>query len=146
MIIDIRKLSFNGKQESEFSFKYEPQGILTLPNSSFLSPLDVYGNVELHGKDVYVDGVIKGTIVGECSRCLERAEYELNVEFSERFVEFEPDEFDYLYKLGKLDLTEMVNDNILSNLPTVIYCKEDCKGLCPICGQNLNLNQCDCKK
>jgi segregation and condensation protein B len=53
---------------------------------------------------------------------------------------------DYLYKNGLVDLKLAIDDLIITSLPTVIYCQEDCKGLCPICGQNLNEKSCDCKK
>jgi uncharacterized protein len=45
-----------------------------------------------------------------------------------------------------LELDEVVISDILLNLPSKILCKDDCKGICPKCGKNLNHGECDCEK
>ena len=45
----------------------------------------------------------------------------------------------------KLDLDELIRTDILLELPTKFLCKEDCKGLCPTCGKNLNEGACNCQ-
>lgn len=47
---------------------------------------------------------------------------------------------------GKLGLNELFRADILLALPTKYLCKEDCKGLCPVCGMNLNNSSCQCNK
>ena len=47
---------------------------------------------------------------------------------------------------GVLDLTELVRTDFLLELPTKVLCREDCQGLCPQCGKNLNFDSCQCKK
>ena len=47
---------------------------------------------------------------------------------------------------ASLNLDEFVREEILLFLPNKILCKENCKGLCPKCGKNLNDGKCDCKK
>ncbi len=49
------------------------------------------------------------------------------------------------YKTDEIDLDEIVKENLYLNLPIRDLCQEDCKGLCPHCGQNLNLKTCACK-
>ena len=44
-----------------------------------------------------------------------------------------------------LDLDELVIQDILLQLPSKMLCKEDCKGLCSVCGTDLNFNECNCK-
>ena len=44
------------------------------------------------------------------------------------------------------DLTEMIRDTLIASQPIRNLCKEDCKGLCPICGVNLNESECDCDR
>lgn len=44
------------------------------------------------------------------------------------------------------DLDELVSSNVILNLPMKHLCSEDCKGLCPICGKNLNEGPCGCKR
>lgn len=45
-----------------------------------------------------------------------------------------------------LELDEVVVSDILLNLPSKILCSDDCKGICPECGKNLNRGECDCEK
>ena len=43
-----------------------------------------------------------------------------------------------------VDLGEPINDAVVMDTPFVVLCKPDCRGLCPVCGANLNVEQCDC--
>ena len=147
MIIDVRKLKFNGKLESDFSFEYQKTGELPGFYGIVLDgPITVSGTSILQGDDVYVDGTLKCKIVGECARCLKSVVFDWVSEFSAVYAVIRQDEDDYLYTNGKVDLTPAVEDAILTSLPTVIYCKEDCLGLCPKCGKDLNEGSCNCKK
>ena len=147
MIIDVRKLKFSGKFESDFAFEYEDQGDLpTFYGIVLDGPVSVSGTSILQGDDVYIDGAIKCKIVGECARCLKKVEREWSCEFSVVYAVTRQDEDDYLYQNGRVDLTPAVEDAILTSIPTVIYCKSDCLGLCPSCGKDLNDGPCDCKK
>ena len=67
------------------------------------------------------------------------------LDFDERFVR-EPGEDDecYAYSGEALDIGQMVLDNLFLNLPVYSKCSEDCKGLCPVCGCDLNTVQCSC--
>ncbi|QQR81740.1 MAG: DUF177 domain-containing protein [Deltaproteobacteria bacterium] len=49
------------------------------------------------------------------------------------------------YKTEELDLDDILKESLYLNIPIRDLCKEDCKGLCPQCGQNLNLKTCACK-
>lgn len=145
MNIDVRKLKYSGLTSTEFEFQYVPQqNLLEFLNSRFDGPIKVYGVLELHTDDVYVDFTVECAIVGECARCLEKAVYNFLETASVKFTRQNAGEFDYVYKSGMVDLTPAVDDVILTNLPTQILCKEDCKGLCPVCGRNLNESECNC--
>ena len=67
---------------------------------------------------------------------------------SERFVrsvfKTEDDEL-YPYEGEKLDLTEAFFDNFFLEMPMTTVCSESCRGLCPVCGMNLNRGQCNCR-
>ena len=45
---------------------------------------------------------------------------------------------------GKIDLSKIADDLIILNTPVAFLCREDCKGLCPTCGANLNDGECKC--
>jgi uncharacterized protein len=87
-----------------------------------------------------------------CSRCLEPFELPVHVEFDEEYVldrdpetgeriESEPDEF-LIDARRHLDLSEAVRQYEESALPLQPLCREECLGLCPECGQNLNEGAC----
>ena len=72
-----------------------------------------------------------------CSRCLE--EFEMPIEFQ---YEAEFDKVDVEH--DELDLKESLLDHITLAIPMKTVCAEDCQGLCPNCGANLNEESCDC--
>ena len=45
-----------------------------------------------------------------------------------------------------LDVDKLISDEIVVALPTKVLCREDCRGLCSVCGQNLNHGTCDCDR
>jgi uncharacterized protein len=100
--------------------------------------------------------VLMGTVyaagVTECARCLEDAAFEVSGEVGASFVlnskrdDIQPadDEFMTVEPGGVVDLAVPVVAAIIFELPQVLLCKEDCAGLCPVCGANLNERRCDC--
>lgn len=142
MVIDVMELKRNGSLCGSFCFKFcADPSLLNIPSAKFDGQAEVSGKAEVSGSDVYVDATLKYAIAGECSRCLAPARVEVIFPFSAKFSLF-PEEDEYLYKSGKVDLTAAVNENIVLSEPFAIYCKPDCKGLCPTCGADLN--HCDC--
>jgi uncharacterized protein len=98
------------------------------------------------------------TLELSCTRCLKDFEQPMHVTFAERFyptvdvvtgVPLPPnDEGDDAFPIDEhhqLDLTEAVRQAVLLAIPMVTLCKEDCAGLCPRCGKDLNLGPCDCE-
>ncbi len=88
-----------------------------------------------------------------CSRCLEKVVcmYDLhirrtvNVEKKEAYVEdaSETDEVSYIEDCT-LDIDRLVLDELFTVIPMNVLCKEDCKGICKVCGTNLNKSTCNC--
>ena len=85
-------------------------------------------------------GQITGVLSLICNRCLEKFEHEIQVEIEEELLKEE------LENLERVDLIGILQENILLNLPIKILCSKDCKGLCTICGQNLNEKECGCER
>ncbi len=96
----------------------------------------------------------KGSVTVEipCDRCLEPVRREIalrfvkDVDFGDPETErlMEADEADYIDGY-MLDVDKLVYGEILMGWPTKILCREDCKGICGACGQNLNHGGCDCE-
>ena len=146
MVIDLRKIGLNGKDEESFCFEYVPdRNLLTIPNAEIKPPVTVLGKATLSGKhSAYVEGEITYIVSGECTKCLNATEKKYVVAFSEH-VDENPDG-DYKVVNDKIDLTAIVDNEILINDPISFLCKDDCRGICPGCGVNLNYDDCKCEK
>lgn len=92
----------------------------------------------------------------ECGRCLEPFRTSIVRDFfltlvpdaeTARGKEYDEDEEATLFPCseGRADLLEIAREQIYLNLPLKPICREGCKGLCPVCGANRNLTECDCK-
>lgn len=146
MLIDVKKQKQSGKVVQNYDFREIIAGLeLPYPNAYIDGFVHVNSDAELHGDLVYLDGTIDCTVVGECARCLGKAVYEFKEDFSADYNAFNPKEDEYGFSRGIVDASLAVKDAIITNFPTQILCKQDCKGLCPECGANLNEVSCKCK-
>lgn len=117
-----------------------------------ISPVKVEGKA-VKVSDVYtVKGRVKTNMVFKCSRCLTDFDYNLENDFEEIFVtkaiEVNQDEEDEELKRlesEEINLTPIVGEAVILAIPYIPVCNEDCKGLCPNCGENLNKTVCECK-
>jgi uncharacterized protein len=112
-----------------------------------LEPIKVEGIINKIEETISLDGVITGEIVLSCSRCFQNFNYDLDIEFHEKLTN-NPDSKDddlILINNDKFNLTKIIENNVVMSLPIQRLCKDDCKGLCTVCGENLNLNSCDCE-
>lgn len=103
-----------------------------------------------------VKGNIDLTIDIPCDRCLELVERSFNLSFSKEFDldrtvpddvnENETEEAIFITEDCKLDVKKIIDDELMIIWPAKTLCKEDCKGLCIVCGQNLNAGDCGCDR
>ncbi len=89
-------------------------------------------------------GSVEGSWEAPCRRCLKPARGALHVDFQELF-EANPTEGES-YRLGhdSINLEPLASEALTLNLPLAPLCTEDCRGLCPTCGADLNLGECAC--
>ena len=106
------------------------------------------GTYVYDGKTFRVDAEASVSYETTCARCGERMIQPLSFSFTEHFVrsvyKTEEDEL-YPYEGEQLDLKEAFFDNFFLEKPMTSVCKPTCKGLCPVCGANLNHGQCSCQ-
>lgn len=103
---------------------------------------------------IEVKGVVSGRIDLECYRCLEKYAYPCEIEIEEHVVWFgderedleQAEEGEYHVEKGIFDLLQIMRDVIGLSFPTKRVCGDDCKGLCSVCGQNLNIDTCGCSR
>lgn len=107
------------------------------------------------GDGILATGLVKADVVGVCDRCLDPAHFAIASELNEYFLHELPDEdeladdeddvdFSLVGEDDTIDLAEPVMAAVIMETPFVVLCKEDCKGLCPHCGANLNEGDCGC--
>lgn len=134
MKIDLRNIPPEGLRiEAD-----EPVRILDIkvPGIEFKEPVNVSILVNRTGNTLLANGEVKTNVSLACSRCLKKIKKLLeNRSFSiTRDVSGQTE----------VDLTPDIREEIVLSLPVKPLCKEDCKGLCPICGQDLNEKKCSC--
>ena len=94
---------------------------------------------------VVATGRVSAPWRGPCRRCLADAEGTISVDVREVFEE-EPDpEQTYPIQGDRLDLGPLARDTVLLELPLAPLCREDCAGICPMCGADRNVAPCRCE-
>ena len=133
------------------SFDYE----IALPElelnqqSPVVEPVRIVGSVRNIAGMLVLSGVLRTTLHWNCDRCaapfLEERELPLEVVLAETVEDEENDDI-VLLEDGQVDLDDVFVTALVLETPIKILCKEDCKGLCPKCGKNLNEGECGCPK
>ncbi|HVZ32615.1 MAG: YceD family protein [Acidobacteriota bacterium] len=108
--------------------------------------------------EIRVSGHLAARVEAPCDRCLEPTEHSVDADFSLVYrpasltpeheeVAIVPAEADVAFYEGEgLELTDVVREQILLLLPMQRICREECKGICPVCGQNRNQVECQCRQ
>ncbi len=119
----------------------------------------VSGQVRMHrtNQGIFVDGIAEVPLELECTRCLETFTESFSVEIRELFfptIDVEtgvpvppPENDDLSFPIDRnhlLDMREAIRQNLLLAMPIKTLCREDCAGLCPQCGKDLNTGACGC--
>ncbi len=117
--------------------------------------VEVSVNARRIRETIYLEGGLKTEVTAECCRCLEAARMPVAATFAYTCVpaeertaeehELHSEDLEVVfYTDDTLDLDPLVYEQILLQIPIKILCREDCKGLCPRCGANLNTAPCSC--
>lgn len=120
----------------------------------------ITGTVRLHrtNQGIYADGKVNVPVRLQCTRCLD--EFDTTVAFPLREEYFptidvntglpvQPPDSELAFPIDRhheVDLREAIRQNLLVALPVRALCREECAGLCPQCGKNLNEGPCDCQE
>ena len=162
MFLDIKELELH---PLDFEEEFQPDAIDLVGEARQRTPLRTSGRAEVveehHGKhevikDIRLRGKLAAGLELQCARCLEPVQQEVTREFEllyrplgadagrdELSVTAAEAEIGYYQGDGIL-LEDVLREQILLALPLKVTCREDCKGLCPHCGKNLNEEQCSC--
>lgn len=148
MIIDLSKLFDNEGESIKLAYELNLSEVSRWGRKLFNSPVKITGTAENRAGIVRLSYAADFILDAVCDRCLTSLTRPWKMEFSHIMVlslnREDNDEF-IVVPEGRLDLAELVTSDILLELPTSIVCDEGCKGLCPICGKNLNEGDCGCE-
>jgi len=114
----------------KFSLDLEAQG------ASFTGSIDVKARVVKLGGEVLVDVALQVPCEYTCARCLAKLQDLFKKKFNVNY-EAKPG--------GILEVDEDIRQEMILSYPMKVLCRPDCKGLCPNCGQNLNVAKCECR-
>ncbi len=118
------------------------------------------------GTTVHVTGTLSGTARRQCVRCLKEyddalwlpivGEYQQDADLKSKPVGRESperpgedegtDDEGYVYTGEEIELADMLREHVILAEPMQPLCHEDCRGLCPVCGQDLNVRRCECRE
>lgn len=97
-----------------------------------------------------VEGTMRLTVLLSCDRCLQDVPYPFFLQFSntvytpEMKAAVSEEEADMCLFGYQIDVDDLVSNEISINWPMKILCRPDCKGICSVCGRNLNEGACEC--
>lgn len=121
-------------------------------NSEFQQEIQLHFEINKVGHEIFVKTTFNTTTTLECDRCLTPFTFDIKqtidlVLTHDKQIMDKEEEDIYLITEGmtKVDITESIRQNLLLALPVKKICSDNCQGLCPQCGQNLNMNLCNCK-
>jgi len=156
MIIDLKTIS---QVPRSFDLSLDPGWWRSEPENDQIlgldGPLKAQITISRNGSKYLMDGSLSGSLDLRCDRCLETYQHQLAFDFScslvpvpdsdENELELSEEEMSSGFITGdQISLDEIVKEQIYLSLPMKSLCREDCSGLCPTCGVNLNIDKCTC--
>jgi uncharacterized protein len=151
--LELRKVRF------EVAF---PPGEIDFSDSGLFQQtlLEANGSAQLLAHtlgEIRIQGRLTVRMGANCDRCLEPAEFPLESNFDlyyrpalearlESEVEIDPGETEIAYyEGGGIELNDVLREFVLLAMPMQKICRENCRGICPLCGQNRNVQACECE-
>ena len=122
----------------------------SLGTVSFTGPVSFIGSITNNNGMLKLTGHAKVIYSAMCDRCADSFEREHVVDIDEEIIEQEKtteytEDDRFTYSGNSLDLDRILADCILTSIPMTQICREDCPGLCPICGAKISEKGCNCE-
>ena len=138
--------------------KTYPSGTLDYHGADFrqAAPLKVEAVAELVGSEIRLRGRVQTTLEACCDRCLVPVAIPVVQDFDLFYrpvstiaraeeVELPEEELEVGFFAGDgIELADVVIEQVILSVPMKVVCQADCRGLCPVCGANLNFEKCGC--
>ena len=149
MLFELKSVFLNNGEEEELSYQLDISDIDIDGAFPFKSPVTVTATASNRASLVTLALNCRFDYQRSCDRCGEQCTVEQNMNFAHKLAQTLVDEGndDYIETPDfTIELDEVVISDILLSLPQKFLCSDDCRGLCPKCGKNLNLGDCGCDK
>ncbi len=148
MKLDLKQVMDIAGERKEFAGELDLTWVKRQGRQLFPSPVSVRGEAFNRAGVVELRYHVAGDMPFLCDRCQVQTVHRLDEEFSHTVVRSlaDEDQDDIFLVLpdGALELDELAGADIQLSLPQILLCGDSCKGLCPVCGTDLNQKQCDC--
>lgn len=149
MLINLSKILSVPSHKEDFSVPFESDFISFMGSSYLVKDNPVVRlTVENIGKN-QLHFVVQAdiTLVLTCDRCLEEVLWTCPIRFDKEFDKSDRDDEwnqESFIEGNNLDVERLICTELLPKIPMKILCKDDCKGICPVCGTNRNKKDCGC--
>ncbi|MBM4338538.1 MAG: DUF177 domain-containing protein [Deltaproteobacteria bacterium] len=148
----------------ELKWKEEPETLsgyleeLSEHQFEFDSPLESEANIRKIGGSVFIKGGVQTVLRMHCVRCLKEISHPFSSGFEMVLQPFKGSSLaeetelsskeleSNFFEGGEIHLSEIACEQVFLEVPIQPLCQEECKGLCPKCGKDLNISSCDCIK
>jgi uncharacterized protein len=147
--VDLRELA-RGPVETRGELKQDDPALEGL-DIALREPVVVSGRLQAIGEGrFYWHGKATTVAQGECRRCLTPVSPAVSLEIGALFTQEaeavdDPDSYAVAPDATEVDVTQAVREELMLAAPRYAVCREDCKGLCPQCGKDLNAGPCGCE-
>ncbi|MBK6797165.1 MAG: DUF177 domain-containing protein [Acidobacteria bacterium] len=125
----------------------------------FIETPSLIGRIDPVGTDMRLRSDIRARLKAPCDRCLKDVEIDIKMPVDLLYSREDPgsgksgeielhsqDLYFDIYQNDQIDLDAMVLEQLELSIPIRVLCREECRGLCPQCGTDLNIEQCNCTK
>lgn len=147
MLLDLKKLFMNEDTAESFQYSLDLTAYEYDGGTPFVKPVRIEGTVSNNSGVIKLAYSVEFSLKKPCDRCAVVVEKEYSYSFQHTLVtQLNGEDTGELLLVedNKLDMDELVIADILLELPMKFLCSPDCKGLCPQCGVNKNVEQCSC--
>ncbi len=133
-------------ESKEIGYSIMPEELLGARDLMFNSPIEVSGKIFNRAGVVTLKYSVDFSLSTTCDRCLRETLRDYHFDFEHIVVpSLSGDNDDYIVAEGEsIELNDIAVTDLILQLPTKNLCKEDCKGLCMVCGCDLNEKTCNC--
>ncbi len=156
MLLDLSKIR---TPHERYEKTYEARAFPADTTYEVVAPVALEFDIFKDKQQFRLAGSVRTTLQLPCSRCLEPFAWPVEASFDLRYqphaenvgdgdeAEIEEDDLSTaFYDNDEIDLGQLMREQFLLSLPMKPLCSDACKGLCPMCGTNLNRGGCDCKR